>query len=283
MAPVQAAAGAGRPREVAPGVLRVTAPNRGPMTYRGTNSYLVGGATLAVIDPGPEHGGHLAALLSAIDGRRVSHILVTHHHRDHLGSARGLSAETGAPVLVGARAAPAAGANAGHPPLMEGDRFTGDGWTIEAVATPGHASDHFCFALPEAGAIFSGDHVMGWATSVIAPPDGSISAYVASLDRIAARPERLYLPGHGEPIPDGPERAHALKLHRQKREAAILHRLRSGPLDVTAIVQAVYRGLDPALLPAAEQSVRAHLADLDARGLIVADGPGSPRYRAIRT
>lgn len=276
MPPAQApaAAQAAPAAPVAPGVLRITAPNAGPLTHCGTNTYLIGrNGPLALIDPGPDHPGHVATILAAIGGRSLSYILVTHHHPDHIGAAQRVAAGTGAEVVIGRDAAGTP--RAGGRPLADGERFAGPGWMIEALATPGHASDHFCFALPGAGLIFSGDHVMGWATSVIVPPDGSVAAYVASLDRVARRPERLYLPGHGDPVVDGPGRAAALKAHRLAREAAIIDALRAGPRDIPSIVGAVYRDLDAALAAAAGQSVLAHLIDLGERGLVTTDRPGS--------
>jgi glyoxylase-like metal-dependent hydrolase (beta-lactamase superfamily II) len=278
----------GRPVDVAPGIRRVTAGNPSPFTFRGTNTFLIGADSLAVLDPGPADPTHVAALMAAIGGASVAHILVSHTHRDHSPAARLLQAETGAPILAAGPHRPArppqpgeevrldAGGDAAFAPdiaLADGATIEGDGYRLEAIATPGHAANHLVFAWPERALLFSGDHVMGWATTSVAPPDGSMTDYMASLDRLLARPERLYLPAHGPEIADGPAFTRALRTHRKMREAAIVEALRRGDRAVPEIVKRVYAGLDPALMRAAGLSTLAHLEDLFARGLVAADGP----------
>lgn len=270
---------------LAPGVRRMTAPNPSPFTFHGTNTYVVGRGAVAVIDPGPDDERHIAALLGALGGERVAAILVTHSHRDHSPGARLLAAATGAPVhaegphrparpLAGdASAATDAGGDLAFRPdvlLPDGAVLEGDGYALEAVATPGHAANHLAFALAGTPLLFSGDHVMAWATTVIAPPDGSMADYMASLDRLAARPETAYLPGHGGPVADAPAFVRALKAHRKIRERAILERLRQGDRTVAAIVAAIYRDTPAALHAAAGLSVFAHIEDLVGRGLVAA-------------
>ena len=284
---------------VAPRVRRITAENPGPFTFHGTNTHLVGGGDgLAVIDPGPDDPRHHAALLAAIGGARVSHILVTHTHRDHSPGAAALAAATGAPTLAAGPHRPArpprpdetdrldAGGDTAFVPdlvLADGAVVEGDGFTLTAVATPGHTGNHLAFALDGEAWLFSGDHVMAWSTSIVAPPDGAMADYMASLDRLAARPERAYLPGHGGPVTDAPAYVAALARHRRGRERAIRARLAAGDDTIPAIVRAVYAGLDPALTGAAGLSVLAHLEDLAARGIISADPlPAlTARYRPL--
>lgn len=238
----------------------VVADNPGPLTGPGTNSYLVGRERLAAIDPGPEDEAHRRALLAAVGGGTITHILLTHHHADHAGGAKTLARETGARVLDWRI-------------LRDGELVEDAEWRLEAVATPGHTRDHLCFALCDAGVLFSGDHVMGWSTSMIAWPDGRMGDYLASLDRLLARPETLYLPGHGAPVADGHARVRALRDHRKAREEAILAALRAGEASVPGIVRAVYEPLEGRLLQAAELSVLAHLDHLVERGLVSRDGP----------
>lgn len=272
---------------VAPRVRRLTAQNPGPFTFHGTNTYLVGdGGGLAVIDPGPDDPRHLAALISAIGDARVSHILVTHTHRDHSPGAAALAAATGAPTLAAGPHRPArpprpdetarldAGGDTDFVPdrvLADGAVVEGDGFSLTAVATPGHTGNHLAFALDGGEWLFSGDHVMAWSTSIVAPPDGAMSDYMASLARLAARTERRYLPGHGGIVEDAPAYVAALAAHRRAREEAIRSRLAAGDETIPSIVAAVYQGLDPALAGAAGLSVLAHLEDLVARGLVAAE------------
>jgi len=282
---------------MAPGVRRITAPNPGPFTAAGTNTYLVGTGDIAVIDPGPDMPDHIAAIRAATRGERISHILLTHTHRDHSGALAALKAATGAAVLSAGPHVPARALAPGEPnPLEEasdtdhipdrvlvhGDILGGEGWRIEAIATPGHTANHFAFVLLGADLTFSGDHVMGWSSTIVAPPAGSMGDYMASLDRLAARPERRLFPGHGEAIENAQARIAALRSHRLAREAAILERLRAGDDEISAIVATVYAGIDPRLHGAAALSVLAHIEDLGARGLVGHDGPPGlgGRYRA---
>jgi glyoxylase-like metal-dependent hydrolase (beta-lactamase superfamily II) len=279
----------GVPEALAPGLRVVTAPNPGPMTFTGTRSYLVGEGEVAVIDPGPDDPRHRAALLAALAGERVAAVLVTHAHRDHSAGARAFAEAAGAELLahgdpVGARLPGMArwrglgggeGADPGFRPdrrIGEGATVSGPGWTLTAVATPGHTADHLSFAWSEANALFSGDHVMGWATTLISPPDGALGAFRASLLRLRGRPEAVYYPGHGAPVTD-PQRivAHILA-HRERREAEIVAALGHGPATVAELVTALYAGVDPRLHDAAARNVLAHLVDLEGRGLVAADG-----------
>ena len=277
----------GQPVEVAPAVRRITVNNPGPYTFHGTNSYLVGADTLAVIDPGPDDERHLEALLTAIAGRPVSHILVSHTHRDHSPLAARLQAETGAIVCAEGPHRPArpmrlgevnpleASADTDFRPdlvLGDGDTIDGDGWCLRAVLTPGHAANHAAFALEGTDILFSADHVMAWATSVVAPPDGAMADYMRSLDTLLARDDRLYLPGHGGPVRKPAAFVRALKAHRKMRERAVLERLRSGDRTIPAMVRAIYRDTDPRLHGAAALSVLAHLEDIVARGDAAANG-----------
>ncbi|HEY7385136.1 MAG TPA: MBL fold metallo-hydrolase [Beijerinckiaceae bacterium] len=271
---------------LSPLVRRVVAPNPGPFTFTGTCSYVVGRGRVAVIDPGPDDAGHVAALLAAVRGETVTHIVVSHTHRDHSPAARALKAATGAPIVgCGAHRAaraPSAGdrleasGDVDHAPdeaLREGEAVAGAGWTLQAVETPGHLANHLCFALPEENALFSADHVMAWSTSVVAPPAGSMRDYMASLEKLMRRGERIYWPGHGGPVRQPQPYVAALIAHRQRREAAILARLAAGDRTIAAMVPEIYEGLAPALHGAAALSVLAHLEDLVARGVVATDGP----------
>jgi glyoxylase-like metal-dependent hydrolase (beta-lactamase superfamily II) len=275
-------------------VRRLVAPNPSPFTFTGTCVYIVGQGEVAVVDPGPADPAHLDALLAAIPGERVTRIVVTHSHRDHAAGAALLKQRTGAPV-IGARAhVVAAGrptrADASHAldyapdeALEDGARVAGRGFTLEAVATPGHAANHLSFALVEENALFSGDHVMAWSTSVVAPPDGSMRDYLASLEKVARRGDAIYWPGHGGPVREPQRYVRALIGHRRQREAAILARLEAGEATVAEIVARVYPGLAPALVGAASLSTLAHLVDLTARGLAASDRPVAleARFRRV--
>ena len=271
---------------VSPLIERVIAPNPGPFTFTGTGSYLVGrshpGAEIAVIDPGPLDDAHLKALLSAVADRRVSHVLVTHTHRDHAPLARPLAEATGA--LICAAKAPERETHAssagdededgGFQPdvvLEDGEVMAGDGWTIEAVATPGHASNHLAFALKEENVLFSGDHVMGWSTTVVAPPDGSMRDYLASLDKVIGRDFATIWPAHGPPITDVAPFLEAYRAHRLEREAQVIARLRAGDRTVSEMTPVLYAAVDQRLWPAASLSVLAHLIKLVEDGMVVAE------------
>lgn len=280
----------GRLVPLSPLVSRLIAPNSGPFTFTGTCSYLIGRDTLMVIDPGPEIDLHLTALINAIAGRPVSHIVVTHTHRDHSPLARQLSALTGAPIwgcaphwaarplLEGEVNLLDASADRAHAPariLREGDLVEGDGATLQTIETPGHTMNHLAFALREEGALFSGDHVMGWSTSIVAPPDGDMGSYMASLDKLKTREDIVYWPGHGGPI-DQPQRVvRGMLTHRRQRETAILNRLVAGDRLISEIVPKIYEGLSPALHKAAALSVFAHMEDMIQRKLVVSDGPAT--------
>jgi glyoxylase-like metal-dependent hydrolase (beta-lactamase superfamily II) len=265
---------------MSPLVRRITADNPSPYTFKGTGTYLIGRDRVAVIDPGPLQDDHLAALLRALDGVTISHILVTHTHIDHSPLAAGLKAATGAPVLAyGPHPSHGTegelGGDRGFVPdqrLADGDVVTGPGWTLEAIHTPGHASNHLCFALREEASVFTGDHVMGWSTTVVSPPDGDMAAYMTSLDKLRRRSEKLYIPSHGPEIADGPGFTRALLGHRRQREAAILRRLEAGPAAIPEIVAQIYRDLDPRLVAAAGRSVMAHLIKLETESKVLREG-----------
>ncbi len=265
-----------------PLVTRILAPNPSPFTYTGTETYLVGTRDLAVIDPGPDDADHRAALLAAIDGRPVRAILCTHTHRDHSPGAAPLKAVTGAPIIgcaplaledLGPRADAAFDRDyAPDQVLADGARLTGDGWPLEAVATPGHPNQPLRYVRPEAKAPFTGDHVMGWSTTVISPPDGDMAAFMASLDTLLARDDRVYFPAHGAQI-DHPQRfVRGLAGHRRQREGQILRLLREDVGAIPDMVTRMYVGLDPRLFGAAGRSVLAHLIDLRDRGLVREEG-----------
>lgn len=271
----------GSAEPLAEGLAVVTAPNASAMTFTGTRSYLLGDREVAVIDPGPDDPAHLAALRKALAGRRVSHVLVTHSHVDHSALARAFDAPvlafgpSGAgmsPVMRGlGRLRGGEGVDAGFAPdvrLEDGARLRGDGWEIEAVHTPGHMSNHMCFAF--AGGVFSGDHVMAWSTTLVSPPDGDLTQFMASLRRLQARADRRYYPGHG-PVLEAPQAMLEWQIaHRLQREAQILEAL---PGDVSALTSRIYKGLDSRLLPMAARNVLAHLIDLSQRGKVRCDGP----------
>lgn len=277
----------GAPSRLSPLVRRVIANNPGPFTYTGTGTYLVGddGGPLAVIDPGPMIGAHLDALVAAIGAATVSDILVTHTHSDHCGGARAFAERVGAPIrAMGPHPiadksldAPSLdeGADYAFKPdfrLKDGDRIAGDGWMIEAVATPGHLSNHLCFALHEERALFTGDHVMGWATSVVAPPDGDMGAYLESLDKLLAREDDVYYPTHGAPIKKPKSFVRAVKTHRRIRDGQILEQLKKGRTRIKEIVPVMYADIDKRLHGAAALNVYAHLIRLVRTGAAQCDG-----------
>jgi len=274
----------GRLEPVASGIRRIVARNPSPFTFRGTGTYVVGNGDVAVIDPGPDLAEHVDALLAGLSGERVTHILITHTHRDHSPAAQALKAATGAstygfgPHAGGKRTDPAVeeGGDWDFIPDLtvgDGDRIAGKGWRFQAVHTPGHTSNHLCFALPDEGILFSGDHVMGWSTSVIAPPDGDMAAYLASLDKLLGRRDVVYWPTHGPAITEPQQHVRAFIAHRREREAGILDCLRAGVERIDGIVEGLYVGLQPGLRRAAGRSVHAHLIDLVGRGIVEAEGP----------
>jgi glyoxylase-like metal-dependent hydrolase (beta-lactamase superfamily II) len=273
--------------EIAPGIRRLVAPNPGPFTFTGTCTYLIGTSEVVIVDPGPADDAHLVRLMQAIGEADVAGILVTHTHRDHSPLARSLKERTGTEIFGCAphRAARAlrlgeinpldASADAEHLPdreLHDGEGFSLAGHQFEVIATPGHTANRLCFALPDEGILFSGDHVMGWSTSIVAPPDGAMGDYLASLDHLIHREQdRLYLPGHGAPVSDPRRFTRGLLAHRRQRENQILDRLTEGARTIPDLVALNYPGLAPALLGAAALSVFAHLEELHARGDITAE------------
>lgn len=272
----------GLAEQVEPLVRRVLAANASPYTYTGTQTYLVGaGQDVAVIDPGPDEPAHVAAILAAIGTGRVAAIVCTHTHRDHSPAAAPLAARTGAPIIGCAPLAlsdegPRADAAFDHAyrpdrVLSDGESLTGDGWTLTAVATPGHTSNHLCFALEESGALFTGDHVMGWSTSVVAPPDGDMGAYMASLAKVHDRDDRVLYPAHGPAIDRPRQLVRGMIGHRRQRERQILGLLAEQPQQSGDMVQRMYKGLDERLLGAARLSILAHLIDLENRGEVASD------------
>lgn len=286
----------GRRDQVSPLIQRVIADNPGPFTFTGTGVYIVGhdrpGARVAVIDPGPVDAVHLRALLRALEGRVVSHILVTHTHRDHAPLARPLAEATGGPPILAARpprltvhasAHAEEGDDAAFIPdvvLTGGERIEGDGWTLEALATPGHASNHMAFVLREENALFSGDHVMGWSTTVVAPPDGDMADYMESLDAVLARGFSTIWPTHGPAITQVAPFLKAYRDHRLEREAQVLARLAAGDRSAAEMVPSLYAAVDRALWPAASLSVLAHLLKLAKEGRVsAADAEPTPATR----
>lgn len=282
----------GRVDRVSPLIRRVVAHNPGPFTFLGTGTYIVGNGKVAVIDPGPDMPEHVQAILDALEpGETVSHIVITHTHMDHSPAARPLQAATGAPTYGfgphgsgphtfdwGARDGAAAeeGGDAAFKPdhaVRHGERIEGDGWTLEAVHTPGHTSNHLCFQLVEEKALFSGDHVMGWSTSVISPPDGDMTAYMRSLRLLLERDDAVYWPTHGAPIRDPKPFVRAFIAHREDRERQIAECLSRGVTRIPAMVEVMYANVDKGLHPAAARSVLSHLAHMVESGRARADGP----------
>ena len=275
----------GRCDRVSPLIRRVVANNPGPFTFTGTGTYLIGrdgpGADVAVIDPGPPDDDHLNALLRAVEGQTVTHVLVTHTHRDHAPLARPFAQATGAVVLAARPPVRQIHASKGLDEeddddfvpdrmLHDGERIEGDGWTLETLATPGHASNHLAFALIEENALFCGDHVMGWSTTVVAPPDGDMVDYMASLDAVLARGFDTLWPTHGAPITDPRPFLEAYRDHRLERERQVLARLAAGDRQIAEMVPVLYAAVDRRLWPAASLSVHAHLLSLVRRGIVAA-------------
>ncbi len=271
-----------------PLVRRLLARNPSPFTFTGTGTFVVGQGTVAVIDPGPDDPAHIGALLDALRGETVSHIVITHTHMDHSPGAPAVKAATGAciigcaPLVLsddGPRAD--AGFDANYVPdavMADGDSISGGegqgAWTLTAVATPGHTSNHLCFALPQEKALFTGDHVMGWSTTVVSPPDGDMAAYMASLRKLLERDDAIYHPTHGEPVTEPHRFVRGLITHRKQRESQILKLLADGPRDIPAMVAVMYAQVDKRLHPAAGRSVLAHLVDLEARGIVASRQEG---------
>ena len=288
--------------EIAPGIRRVLAPNPSPMTYWGTNTFLLGHGAVTVIDPGPALRSHLKAILAGLDrGERIARILVTHAHLDHSPLARPLAEATGAkvcafgPPTAGRCAVMTALADAGlagggegvdhdfvpDVRLDDGEPIDiGHGTALTALWTPGHFSSHLSFALGDV--VFTGDQVMGWASTLISPPDGDLSAFLTSCERLAARGDRMFLPAHGPAVTDPAARLTWLVAHRRAREEQILAALAAGPATVPALTGAIYTDTDPRLLPAAERNVFAHLIDLAGRDIVRAMPALSPEARFTR-
>ncbi len=272
----------GEVETLSPLVRRVLARNPSPFTFTGTGTYIVGRGTVAIIDPGPNNAAHVAALAQAVRGETVSHIAVTHTHNDHSPAAPALKAVTGAVIagcapLVFAEGGPRAdaGFDASYAPdlvLADSASIAGPGWTLQALHTPGHTSNHLSFIFPEERALFSGDHVMGWSTTVVAPPDGNMTAYMDSLARLLDRDDGIYYPTHGPAVTEPQRFVRGLLTHRRQRETQILTALSNAPASVPEMVRAMYVGVDPRLHPAAGLSVSAHLLDLRARGRVECDG-----------
>lgn len=268
--------------QVHPRVRRLLAPNPSPFTYTGTQTYIVGSGAVAVIDPGPDLPEHVDAILAATKGEEIAAILCTHTHRDHSPASRPLAAAAGAPIVGCAPLAieddgPRADAafDFDYAPgriLDDGEAFEGAGWTLRAVATPGHTSNHLCFALEGTGLLFTGDHVMGWSTTVVSPPDGDMTLYMQSLDLLLGRDDRSYHPAHGPAVDDPQAHVRSLIVHRRMRERQILAELAAGEGRIAAMVETMYRDVDPRLHPAAGRSVLAHLVDLEGRGLVRSQG-----------
>ncbi|WEX78287.1 MBL fold metallo-hydrolase [Sinorhizobium numidicum] len=275
---------------VAEDVQRITVNNPGPFTFHGTNTYIVGRRSVVVIDPGPEDAAHFNALMTALEGREVTHIAVSHTHRDHSPLARRLKAATGA-LIIGE--GPHRGARPLHQgetnpfaessdmefapdvALSDGAKVEGDGWRLTALATPGHTANHMAFALDHTGILFSADHVMAWATTIVAPPDGAMADYMASLEKLLGRDDRLYLPGHGGPVTEPGSFLRGLRAHRKMRERAVLERISAGDRKIPDMVKVIYASTDPRLHGAAELSVLAHMEDLIEQGRVETDGPPS--------
>jgi len=286
----------GVPSPMSPGVVRVVAENPSPLTFRGTNTYLVGATSLAVIDPGPDDEAHRRAVLAAANGRPITHVLVTHAHRDHIDGAAALAEACGARTYAFGRDKAsvrddqhaAASSPSGRDfinldfvpdvAVRHGMRIEGEDFSLECLHTPGHAPDHICFALANSGIVFTGDHVMAWNTTVIAPPEGSMADYMASLQMLLVSADRLFLPGHGGRLGEPQRTVKAYLIHRQWREREVMAQISAGLTSIDDIVPVVYPGLDPRLAKAARMSVMAHVEHLIERNLAACSGSLSGRH-----
>lgn len=276
----------GEPSPVSPGIVRLVADNPSLLTFKGTNTYLLGMTELAVIDPGPDDPAHREAILKAAGARPITHILITHAHRDHVDGAAALKAATGAPICgYGRDSIPAEGPILNPQgsefidyvftpdiELNDRDEIEGKEWRLTAIHTPGHAPDHLCFALAGRGVLFSGDHVMAWNTTLIAPPEGSMADYISSLQLLLVRQDAVFLPGHGDRLDEPQRTVKAYLLHRQWREQSILAAIKNGVHTIQAIVPLIYPTLDGRLATAAGLSVQAHVEHLIQRGIVIYDG-----------
>ena len=278
---------AGEMQEIAPGLRRIIANNPSPFTFTGTCTYVIGQGEVSVIDPGPEDEANIEALLRALPNERIARILITHTHRDHSPGAKLLQARCGAPIIGCAPHIAArdllqgeinrldASADHDYAPqtiLRDGEQLDAGDHTFIAIETPGHTANHLAFELLGTGMVFSGDHVMAWSTSIVAPPDGAMGAYLASLEKLIAREgDRVYWPGHGGPVREPKRFTRGLLHHRRQRETQILERLKAGSSHIPALVAANYPGLAPQLRGAAALSVFAHLEDLHRQGRVVCD------------
>lgn len=284
----------GVPRELAPGVQRIVANNPSPFTYKGTNTYVLGqGSSLMLVDPGPSDDQHFDAMMRCIGQRRLTHVVVTHTHRDHIDGLDRLVKATGARTAGFGRKAPVVGARKTSSigeysdedfvpdvRLADGDRLEGEGFALGCLHTPGHAPDHLCFAIEGTGILLSGDHVMSWNTSVVAPPEGNMGAYMRSLDKLLHRKDELFFPGHGGRLSQPQRVVKAFIVHRRMREDAIFACIRDGRQTIPEIVAAVYKGIDQRLVRAASSSVAAHIESLVERGLVITEGPPAAPDRA---
>ncbi len=281
----------GQPSPMAPGIVRLVAPNAGPFTFKGTNTYLIGSTALAVVDPGPNDAAHLASILKVAGSRPITHILVTHAHRDHVDGVAALKAATGAEVCGFARDPHASRIALEQTPsgsyfvdydfapdraLSGGNAVDGRDWAVTAIHTPGHAPDHLSFALEGRATVFSGDHVMAWNTTVVAPPEGRMADYIASLEILLDRSDDVFLPGHGGRLLDPQRTVKAYLLHRRWREQAVVAAIQAGATTISAIVSEVYQGLSSVMRPAATLSVQAHVEHLIERGVVAGDRPLTP-------
>lgn len=275
----------GRVAELSPLIRRVIAENPSAFTFHGTGTYIVGRGKVAIVDPGPALPAHVEALLAAVEGEQVSHILITHTHSDHSPAAKAVKAATGATTYG---FGPHGGSRGGdkveeggdydfQPDVVTGDGevIEGEGWTVEAVHTPGHTSNHLCFGLREEKVLFTGDHIMGWSTTIVSPPDGDMAAYMASLDKLLARDDQRYWPTHGPHIDNPQDFVRAYAAHRRAREEQILACLRDGPKRIPEMVEAIYADVPQHLHRAAARSVLAHMIHMAAEGRVQSDGEAS--------